>query len=56
MQLPSVFNKLEIDGDDPVPVLFRHRLDRPRADNARVVDEDVYPAEGLQNLIDTATV
>jgi hypothetical protein len=43
---------LEMDTDDRVPLLLAGVDQHPVADEARVVDEDVQPSEGVDGLLD----
>ena len=42
---------LEVDADDRVPLLLGGVHQHPVADEARVVDQDVEPAEGVDRLL-----
>src|SRR5690606_28451111 len=43
---------LHVDLDDDVPLLLRHRHEHAITQDARVVDEDVEPAEGVDGRLD----
>ena len=45
---------LEVHGDDGVEFLFAGVGEHPVADDARVVDQDVEPAEGVDGGLDQA--
>ena len=49
--LAQVEVTLEVDGEDDVPLLFRHVEDHLVAQDAGVVDDDVEPAEGVERLL-----